>query len=97
MTARATISGLADLPWFADDEAIGIALLGRDRACEWKSLAPLYERQGLPKIDEIMGGRYVPAVKAFFDKQYGLASLVPEAPDGVENPAAWKSGRRRLA
>lgn len=85
---------LEELPLFADDAAIGRALLG-DRACEWKALAGLYERQGFPKIDALMGGRYVPAVRAFFDREYGLSSLVPAAPDGTERPEAWTSQKRR--
>jgi hypothetical protein len=83
------------LPLFVGDAELGVALLGPIRACEWKTLAPLYERQGLPKIDQIMGGRYVPAVKAFFDQQYNLSTLVPAAPDGIERPEAWTSRKRR--
>jgi hypothetical protein len=74
------VSTLENLPLFASDAEIGAALLGAKRASEWKALAPLYERQGFPKIDPVMGGRYVPAIKAFFDKQYGVATLVPAAP-----------------
>ncbi len=94
MTTRSPIA-LDKLPLFAGEAELGAALLGEKRACEWKALAPLYERQGLPTIDEVMGGRYVPAVKAFFDKQYGLTPLVPAAPDGIERPEAWKSQKRR--
>jgi hypothetical protein len=88
---------LDKLPLFADEDAIGAAVLGPKRACEWRALAALYERQGLPKIDEVMGGRYVPAVKAFFDHIYGLygASVVPAAPDGIERPETWKRSKRR--
>lgn len=99
MTARSASqkgSPLERLPLFADDAAIGLALLGPARACEWKALAPLYERQGLPKIDKVMGGRYVPAVKAFFDQQYNLSPLVPAAPDGIERPEAWKSRKQQV-
>lgn len=84
------VTHLDSLPLFADDLAIGAALLGRKRAREWRSLAPLYERRGLPKIDPVMGGRYVPAVKAFFDADNGLANKPVATPDGVENPGAWK-------
>ena len=82
---------IEQLPLFASDREIGAVLLGFERACEWKALAPLYERQGFPKIDQIMGGRYVPAVKAFFDKQYGVASLNPTTPDGTDRPDTWKT------
>jgi hypothetical protein len=83
------------LPLFSDDSLIGAALLGRERASEWAAIAPLYERQGLPKIDAVMGGRYVPAVRAFFDHAYGLVGREPpKAPDGIERPDVWKrSGR----
>jgi hypothetical protein len=93
MTAR-TIN-FNDLPLFADDQTIGTALLGAQRAKEWSAVAPLYEREGLPKIDRLMGGRYVPAVKAFFDRLYGLVGLSPTAPGGVENPDVWKNRRGR--
>ena len=82
---------IEQLPLFANDREIGAALLGFERACEWKALAPLYERKGFPKIDPIMGGRYVPAIKAFFDYQYGLGSIIPTASDGTDRPDTWKT------
>lgn len=78
------------LPIFADDASIGPALLGRDRAREWAAIAPLLEARGLPKIDALMGGRYVPAVIAYFDHQYGLGGNLPLAPDGIEDFTKWK-------
>lgn len=85
---------LEELPLFATDAEIGRALLGLARACEWPSLAPLYERRGFPKVDPVMGGRYTPAIKAFFDGEYGLVSLAPAAPDGIERPQAWNKQKR---
>jgi hypothetical protein len=81
------------LPLFATERAIGAALLGAERAQEWVHIAPLLEARGLPQIDQLMGGRYVPAVRAFFDHQYGLdrAGDAPLAPDGVENFEKWKA------
>jgi hypothetical protein len=84
---------LDDLPLFADDLAIGAVLLGTGRAAEWPNLVPMYERRGFPKVDPVMGGRYVPAVKAFFDVEYGISSVRMSAPDGGERP--WKESRRR--
>jgi hypothetical protein len=69
----------ADLPLFATDAELGVALLGRARAALWNRLVQSFEREGLPKNDPLMGGRYVPAVKAFFDRQYGLTSSVRAA------------------
>jgi hypothetical protein len=95
MSRSAHAINFNDLPLFADDQAIGAALLGAQRAREWNAVAPLYEREGLPKRDRLMGGRYVPAVKAFFDRLYGLAGMSPSAPSGAENPDAWKNRRGR--
>jgi hypothetical protein len=86
------------LPLFADDKMIGAALLGPARTGEWCQLAPLLEARGMPKIDPLMGGRYVPAVKAFFDHIYGLDgnATKPIIPDGFEDLGAWKRKSRRL-
>jgi hypothetical protein len=85
---------LDQLPLFADDSAIGAALFGPNRAGEWPQIASLLETRGLPKIDALMGGRYVPAVRAFFDRDYGLSSATPLVPDGTEDLGAWKRKRR---
>ena len=82
------------LPLFADDSAIGNALLGPRRSREWREIAALLESRGLPKMDPLMGGRYVPAIKAFFDREYGIAGTPPTAPDGVEDLGAWKRKRQ---
>jgi hypothetical protein len=87
---------LDQLPLFADDAAIGPALLGPARSSEWRQLAALLEVRGLPRIDALMGGRYVPAVRAFFDRDYGLAGArSPLVPDGVEELGVWKNRKRR--
>jgi hypothetical protein len=91
-----TLHTLEQLPLFADDASIGKALFGPDRAREWPSLAPLLESRGLPKIDGLMGGRYVPAVRAFFDHLYGLdRSTSPLAPDGIEDFQKWREKQKR--
>jgi hypothetical protein len=68
-----------------------------DRAGDWPAKAVLLEREGLPKIDPLMGGRFWPAMKRWFLGRHGLAPnpdaaatipahrrirLVPFAPDG---------------
>lgn len=89
------MSGLDDLPLFAADRDIGAAVLGRKRAGEWCAQAPLLEAKGLPKIDPLHGGRYVPAVKAFYQQRAGLIEAKPSAPDGVEDMDAWKTRRQK--
>jgi hypothetical protein len=83
-----------DLPLFATDEQIGAALLGPSRWREWEQMAPIRERAGLPPIDPTMGGRYVPAVRAYFDNEYGLVGAPPTAPKGIEGP--WNAKRQKL-
>jgi hypothetical protein len=87
----------SSLPLFAPDDVVGAWLLGPDRAREWQQIAPLLEARGLPKTDTLMGGRYLPAVIAFFDHLYGLdrGGDVPSAPDGTENFAAWRQKKNR--
>jgi hypothetical protein len=78
---------------FACDEDIGEAVLGYERRKEFAGLAALHERDGMPKISPVWGGRYVPAVKAFLDAQYGLSTAVPLAPNGVEGTFHGKQKR----
>ena len=53
---------------------------------EWSAKAKILERDGLPKIDPVMGGRFWPAVQAFWFRRYGLSSIEPlHHPDGEEN------------
>lgn len=61
----------ADLPLFASERDIANALMGPGRYSTWRAIAPLLERRGLPTIDGLMGGRYTPAIRAFFDREYG--------------------------
>ncbi|MGE3279946.1 MAG: hypothetical protein AB7H90_00940 [Alphaproteobacteria bacterium] len=42
----------------------------------WREIARQLEKEGLPKIDPLMGGRFWPAVVTFFARRYGI---IPEA------------------
>ena len=87
---------LDNLPLYANEDEIALAVLG-SRASEWRSVAPLLERRGLPKADPLLGGRYVPAVKAFFDREHGIGLDSPLVPDGGEDLGSWKNRRKRQA
>ncbi|WP_128940523.1 hypothetical protein [Bradyrhizobium zhanjiangense] len=63
---------LEDLPLFASEMDISVALMGPGRYSTFRAIVPLLERRGFPKIDGLMGGRYTPAVRAFFDREYGI-------------------------
>jgi hypothetical protein len=76
-----------DIPLYADDEDIGEAVLGWGRRKEFHGLATLLEDRGMPKISPLMKGRYVPAVKHFFDVYNG--------PRGTECATNTKRARGR--
>ena len=52
---------------------------------EWCAKAKILERDGLPRVDPLMQGRYWPAVQAYFGRHYGLHKLEVSQPDGEEN------------
>ena len=99
MARAAKASSVELLPLFAADDVIGAALLGPERVQEWQQIAPLLEARGLPKVDQLMGGRYVRAVVTFFDRQYGLdrGGDLPLVPDGVEDFDGWRRKQKRPA
>lgn len=62
---------------------------------DWRAKAIVLERSGLPRIDPVMGGRFWPAVEAYFDNRYGLSrharvQQIPFQPDGEDNLEAFR-------
>ena len=96
MPRSASFHALKSLPLFATDTSLGAALLGPDRVSEWLAITPLLEARGMPKVDELMGGRYVRAIIAWFDHEYGLdrGAGTPFAPDGTEDFETWKEKQK---
>jgi len=85
-----------DLPLFADDEQIGEVVMGPGKTKEWHAILPLLERRGFPSIDGLLGGRYVPAVKAFFDREWRVDGTVSiRDPRSDERLGTWKGKRPR--
>jgi hypothetical protein len=85
------------LPLFASEAALACALLGPGRTEEWHQIVPLLERRGFPTVDGLMGGRYTPAVKAFWDREYRVSgeAQVSSAPHEPAELGAWKKTRDR--
>ena len=82
------------LPLFADERSLSEAVLGRGKYTHWRAVVPLLEARGFPKIDGLLGGRYVSAVKAFFDREYRVHGPTQiSVPDGPENLGGWKKRR----
>lgn len=52
----------------------------------WRRLAPMLERDGLPRKDALIGKRYWPAVRAWLDRRHAIHGTIPaSAQDGEEN------------
>ena len=84
-------------PLFLTDDELSDILLGKDGRAIWKAVAPLYEREGMPKPEPMMPGprrRFWPAVEAWFHARYGLGGGTgrarPEPMDGQEDWSKWK-------
>lgn len=91
-----TIDPLSQLPLFATDQQLAIAIVGKDRAPMWvKAVIPQLEKKGFPRIDPLHDGRPVPLVRKFYEGYFGItAGFSVAAPDGKENLGMWKSRRR---
>ncbi len=92
-----TRASLDDLPVFATDRQLAVAIVGKERATMWvKTVIPQLERKGFPRIDPLHDGRPVPLVKKFYDGYFGItAGFAATAPDGEERLGQWKKSRRR--
>jgi hypothetical protein len=87
---------LSQLPLFATDKELAVAIVGKERASMWvKTVIPQLERKGFPRIDPLHDGRPVPLVRKFYEGYFGItAGYAAVAPDGKENLGMWKSQRR---
>lgn len=57
---------ISQMPLYPTEAQIAQAVLG-SRAKDWPRIAKsLEDKEGLPRINELMGGRFWPAVVAFF-------------------------------
>jgi hypothetical protein len=74
-------------PLYCSEEQVAAAVLGPGHLQEWRERVPMLQRDGLPLVDELMGGRYLPAVRRYFDQRNGVATAgaVPQRADGKEN------------
>ncbi|WP_372353018.1 hypothetical protein [Pararhizobium sp. BT-229] len=80
---------------FATDKEIAVAIVGKERAQMWiKTVIPVLERKGFPRVDPLHDGRPVPLVKRFYEGYMGItAGFAVAAPDGEENLDVWRPKR----
>jgi hypothetical protein len=68
------------------------------KAREWRQIVPLLERRGLPTANGLLGGRYTPALKAFFDREYGVhGGAQVSSPHTPAELGTWKKRGRQAA
>ena len=72
---------------YLSDAEVARRVVGPARAREWDGIAAVLEREGFPKADPLLGGRYWPAVRAFLDRRHQVATTISpsSAADGQEN------------
>lgn len=75
-------------PLYRTEAEVARAVLGRCSLEEWKGLAIVLEREGLPKVDPEFGRRYWPAVKAWFDF-YNRVDRIAAAPPRRAGRETW--------
>jgi hypothetical protein len=56
----------------------------------WREIAIVLERDGFPAVHPLMGGRFWPAVIAWWNRRYGLSTIEVSQPDGEDNLDALK-------
>lgn len=82
---------------YPKEAEIAELVLGPGRFEEWKGLAVVLERSGLPRRDDATGARFWPAVEHWFRARHGLVKLEPGQlgpPDGVETCPTPKQRKR---
>jgi hypothetical protein len=91
---------MTERPLFLTDDELADILLGKGGREVWKAVAPLYEREGMPKPEAMMPGpyrRFWPAVEAWFHARYGLGGARhahPKPLDGKEDWSKWQKSRK---
>lgn len=86
---------LDNLPLFATDKEIALAVVGKTLASYWLSgVLPTLERRGFPAVDPLHQGRAVPLVRKFYEDYFGVtAGFAMAAPGGEKK--TWQPKRTR--
>src|SRR5262245_52983576 len=69
--------GLTPSCFYPPEQEIAELILGPGRVVEWRAMAVVLERSGLPTVDKQSGARCWPAVEAYFNNRHGLITLAP--------------------
>jgi len=83
-----------NVPLYPSEAEIAVLVLGPSRAREWPAIADVLEKRGLPKVDPLTGGRYLPAVLAFLDRLHDVADVAPTRSAAEKENWGWEAERR---
>lgn len=77
---------LTSIPLYPSEAEIAVLVLGDKRAKDWPAVAKhLENKEGLPRVDKQMGGRFWPSVEAYFRQRHGMY-LLPHSGDVPPKP-----------
>ena len=83
-----------NVPLYPSEAEIAVLVLGPTRAREWRVIAEVLEVKGLPKIDPLMGGRFLPAVEAFLYRRHDVDFVAPTRSAAEKENWGWEAERR---
>ena len=86
---RLTYSRLEPSCLWPDEIELALLLLGPKRAHLWPAIAKAEEKAGLPRVSAQYGGRYWPAVKAFYDRRHRLLEQQSQDNDDEREKENW--------
>lgn len=90
-----------NVPLYPSEAEIAVLVLGPSRAREWPEIASVLEAKGLPKVDPLMGGRFLPAVEAYLYRRHDVGAVAPKADlsgedlSWITNPRNRRTSKRR--
>jgi hypothetical protein len=81
-------------PLYPTETEIAKLVLGAGREKDWPAIASTLEKRGLPRIDPLMRGRYLPAVLTFLDRLHGIDEIHPTKNPAEKEDWTWLEDRR---
>lgn len=97
MRERLVCSRLEPSCLYPDETELALLLLGEKRAHLWPAIAKVEEKAGLPRVSAQYGGRYWPAVKAFYDRRHRLLEQQSQDNDDEREKENWGDTKRIVA
>jgi len=89
---------LDNLPLFASDKEIAVAVVGKTNAENWRrNVLPILEGRSFPRMDNLHGGRPTALVRQYYMAYLGISDAqVVTGADVKEDDEAWTTSRRTL-